>query len=453
MSYSLTALREHFTRYKLKSMVPATTGVQTNEKQTLTMSTAGGAATGGAFTLTYSGQTTSTIAYNASAATVQAALEALSNIGAGDVTVTGSAAGPWTVEFTGALDQTDVALMTSNAASVTGPGSPYTLTVAELQKGGYVGVVAAANADRKRIVVSSDWLSQARDGGVQTDFPEGAWDNATLFVPSTGEERRIVVNGYTPSIAASDLTDQSLLTTTYTGYAYVERPFATYVAANLSVEKHTKLPVLNSDSRGLLGIHEILNRALSVMVTPSRITLTAVSGQEAYTLAAFPWLTRQDQLIRAVAYESVSGVENLPLGGSNRIRIDGQTVYFVTTGRPTAGDDFYLDVWRPRSSWIKVSGTWADSTAGLVNESDEADVNPNELSLVAYYFACDTLARFGPSGERETWMQEKADAARQAEPFMRWQRERYDDPTDVPVRRSDGLSSVLSGASDLRWPG
>ena len=48
-----------------------------------------GTPTGGTFTLTFAGQTTSAIAYNASNATIDAALEALSNIGAGDVTIGG----------------------------------------------------------------------------------------------------------------------------------------------------------------------------------------------------------------------------------------------------------------------------------------------------------------------------------------------------------------------------
>ncbi len=46
-----------------------------------------GGATGGTFTLTFSGQTTTALAYNATAAQVQAALEALSNIAPGDVYV------------------------------------------------------------------------------------------------------------------------------------------------------------------------------------------------------------------------------------------------------------------------------------------------------------------------------------------------------------------------------
>lgn len=54
-----------------------------NEVQTVTID-----ATGGTFTTTYSGQTTSAVAYNASASTYQTALEALSTIGSGNVSVT-----------------------------------------------------------------------------------------------------------------------------------------------------------------------------------------------------------------------------------------------------------------------------------------------------------------------------------------------------------------------------
>lgn len=99
-----------------------------NEQQTVTLT---GTPTGGTFTLTFDGQTTGTIAYNASSATLDTALEALSNIGASDLTVTGSAGGPWVVEFGGSLAATDVALMTGNAGSLTG-GTAQTLSVAEV---------------------------------------------------------------------------------------------------------------------------------------------------------------------------------------------------------------------------------------------------------------------------------------------------------------------------------
>lgn len=92
----------------------------TSETQAVTIT---GAPTGGTFTLTFSGQTTTALAYNATAAVVQTALEALSNIAPGDVTVTGAAGGPYTVVFSGAFLSDDVAQMTA-AGSFTGGSSP-----------------------------------------------------------------------------------------------------------------------------------------------------------------------------------------------------------------------------------------------------------------------------------------------------------------------------------------
>lgn len=89
----------------------------TNELQTVTLT----GYTTGTFTLTFDGQTTASIAATAAAATVQAALEALSSIGSGNVTVTG-AAGAWVVEFVGMLAKTNVSEMTA-ASSLTSCGS------------------------------------------------------------------------------------------------------------------------------------------------------------------------------------------------------------------------------------------------------------------------------------------------------------------------------------------
>lgn len=65
----------------------------------------------GNFTLTFDGQTTGNIAHDASAATVDAALEALSNIDAGDVAVAGSDGGPWSVTFQSSLGSSDVSTL------------------------------------------------------------------------------------------------------------------------------------------------------------------------------------------------------------------------------------------------------------------------------------------------------------------------------------------------------
>lgn len=112
---------------KLASGLYAPYGGTSDEVQTVTEGGSGLTS----FTLTYSGQTTGAIAAAATAATVQAALEALSNIEVGDVVVTGASGGPYTVTFGGTLADTNVAQMTATPTGGTG-----TVTIATTTAGG-----------------------------------------------------------------------------------------------------------------------------------------------------------------------------------------------------------------------------------------------------------------------------------------------------------------------------
>jgi len=80
------------------------------------------------FTVTFGGQTTASIAAAATAAQVQAALEALSTIGAGNILVTGNAGGPYTLRFIGTLGNTNQAQVTTTPTGGTGTVTPATTT-------------------------------------------------------------------------------------------------------------------------------------------------------------------------------------------------------------------------------------------------------------------------------------------------------------------------------------
>jgi len=98
---------------------------QSNEVNTIT--SAATPATAGTFTLTVNGQTTAGIAFNANAAAVQAALEALSNVAPGDVAAVDSGPGAnlgtgshvVTLTWGGAFAGQDV-IITANMAGLTG---------------------------------------------------------------------------------------------------------------------------------------------------------------------------------------------------------------------------------------------------------------------------------------------------------------------------------------------
>lgn len=101
-----------------------------NEVQTVTEGGSGLTS----FTLTYSGQTTGSLDDQVTADEMKVALEALSNIPAGAVTVTGNPGGVYTVTFGGLLAGTDVAQMTATPTGGTG-----TVTVATGTAGGTEG--------------------------------------------------------------------------------------------------------------------------------------------------------------------------------------------------------------------------------------------------------------------------------------------------------------------------
>lgn len=116
-----------------------------DEVQSVTLT---GSPTGGSFTLTFGGHTTTGIAWNAAASAVQSALVALASIGTNNVSVTGSNGGPWTVEFIGSLKNASQALFTKDPSLLTGGTSP-NVAIAEVQAGqGWTTVSTTAYALR-----------------------------------------------------------------------------------------------------------------------------------------------------------------------------------------------------------------------------------------------------------------------------------------------------------------
>lgn len=106
---------------------------------TLAIGAIGAQPTAGTFTLTYGANTTGAIAYNASAATVATALNALTSItSAGGVTVTGNAGGPYRIVFTttgviSTLIATDATKLSPTSIGITGESVVGATGISEVQ--------------------------------------------------------------------------------------------------------------------------------------------------------------------------------------------------------------------------------------------------------------------------------------------------------------------------------
>lgn len=160
------------------------TGV--NEIQILTP---GGTISGGTWTVTPKGVATSAIAWNASTATIQAAVDACSDLSVGDVVVTGGPISTGVVTFTygGALAFTNVALSATNVAALTGSAPTLTPTTTT------AGVAWAVSA-----WVGTVTFQASNDGIIWTSL---AMINGTSTAKTTG-----VVSTTAPGHFIADVT-------------------------------------------------------------------------------------------------------------------------------------------------------------------------------------------------------------------------------------------------------
>lgn len=108
------------------STVRTVTATQNSQQWTVTID-----ATGGTFTLTLNGETTTALDFDDDSATIQAALVALASVSSGDVTVTGD--GPHTITLAGDLANSSGNTLTSDPALLT--GGTGTAAVVEVQDG------------------------------------------------------------------------------------------------------------------------------------------------------------------------------------------------------------------------------------------------------------------------------------------------------------------------------
>lgn len=328
-------------------------GSSTNEVQTITLSNTDG----GTFTLTYSGQTTSAIAYNASAATTQAALEALSNIEVGDVSCSG---GPFpaavTVSFTGALAASNIALMTIDTASLTNTtpavtaetttagsasqneiqtvtlyGSPTGGTFT-LKLGAQTTAAIAYNADAATVKAALELLS-AIDSVTVTG---GALPGTAIAIEFGGTQATTNVSGLI--LDPSNLTGGSLsmavsqITAGVSGgdeWQYL-RPFSSGVS---SVEKN----YITGDAS----------------VTSGTFTLSTPGG----TTSAIAYNATALEILQAIwATESGGeGFTSLDPGYHDAILSDGDVIYFQHSGSAGSASQ---SAWTVNSSGL-VGGTYS----------------------------------------------------------------------------------------------
>lgn len=267
-----------------------------NEKQSVTLPAG---VTGGTFTLTFSGQETGNIAYNASAATVQTALEALSNITSGDVEVSGSAGGPWTIEFKATYVNTDVPLLVMDSSSLTAGA----VSVSEITKG---------QAGTNEIVRVTLQVSASKPPGTPTEFAMlfGASDYIFRYIDfsdlDTAGKFKTQMEGH----ASIDATN---VTVTLVSSALNQRVYDVEFIGSLG-GTNWNINFLEETAYGLgSGVTTIQDGSASGTNERQQVTLTGSPGGGTFTL------TYNGQTTAAIAYNAVAGAVETALEALSNI--------------------------------------------------------------------------------------------------------------------------------------
>jgi RHS repeat-associated protein len=275
---------------------------------------------GGTFTLTYAGQTTSAIAYNASAATVRSALETLSNVAPGDVLVEKSqdelGTQEWEVTFAGTLADTNVAQITVDATNVSGMGTITDIEATDTSGGttnDEVQVVTLSNADGGTFRLAfrgqtAQPLDQdATAGAVETALEAlQAVDNVTVSGSAGGPWTITFVGTHAgldqPTLngdAASLISGDEVREITYTYDAASQLLTASDADSSYAYTYDNLGRVLTVDNDGTTGVpNVVLTSAYDANGNRTSVSATIDTDDDflnSYTYDALNRLTRLDQ--------------------------------------------------------------------------------------------------------------------------------------------------------------
>ncbi len=271
-----------------------TGGAGTNEVQTIDIDDD---VSGGTFTLTYGGQTTGTIPYDAANNIVEAAFEALSTVGLGNGTVSGSGSPTWIITFTGDLAATAVGAITGDGALLTG-GDATNVEIANTVAG-VTGVAEVQTTEATTAMTNGTWtltLLGETTGDIEWDAPAASVEMAleALDGVAVGEITVAAGAGTWPQINA---------TLTYTFSGNLAGPQAMMVDDDSSTDG---VIAVTETTPGVTGISDVQTLQVNQTVTGGTFALTHAAVETAPLAWDCTALEVQAALIAAPTGETVT---------------------------------------------------------------------------------------------------------------------------------------------------
>lgn len=318
----------------------------------------------GTFTVTFGGQTTAPLSYNSTTAQVQTALQALSSIGSGNVSV-GGIIGSYIVTFIGSLGGAAQAAFTASAAGLTGPlmltGTLSLATVGieeavgeaqSIQQTFEVNITPSGGAPQTvlqtSVVIGNDLIPNAPTTPTPTatyllsgnnlgDVASLSQSLKNLWVSigtTLGDLIYSAASGVATRLAGNTTATKKFLTQTGTGSASTAPGWNTIAAGDLPLA-----------TTGAFGA-----------VKPDGSSIAISGGVISATGGAIVWT------IKTANYTLVAG---------NHIAADSTSGIFSLTLPSATGGGVEIDILDPQASWatnnVTVLGTVNGSTNLILN--------------------------------------------------------------------------------------
>lgn len=182
----------------------------------------------------------------------------------------------------------------------------------------------------------------------------------------------------------------------------------------------------------------VLDRGLGRLLVEDRLDVTTVADQYTYAFSSstYPWLDRMTRVMAVLDPPRATGLPRRETWRRHRWKIDGgaMTLEFDDRPYPTSGATFQVVVLRPANTLVN----GADSTVGLVADTDTAVPSVEEVVTVARMFAFEALltrSKGRPSGD---WAGQYAEAKKDAMRLARY--DRSQDAAPEPQQEQRGAA-------------
>ena len=235
-----------------------------------------------------------------------------------------------------------------------------------------------------------------------TDLEARHYNTVWSMVTSTngggafGEVRRLSKNTFAPG----------------TGSVQVSRALSTILSSGVEVEVHGVLPPIRQ--AGLMGWREVINTALRECWSVDTLNIApATSTTLAHNLSTLPWIITEPDIIDVWVRSSGASVDSLV--GQWRFNYDMNAPTLELRQTHSTGTAIKPKVYRPLDTWIAVNSTWANSTSGLVNDTDEALLPLEGMVRVGLAVAYEHLATRGGTENESYYMDQAATWRRRAD--------------------------------------